>query len=130
MFGSTAKTFIWGHIAQPPAASRQAYSQVLATHFGRQVVETRGEAPRIVTVARLITEYVDHCRRTYTVDGQPGKFVYDVCQSLKPLGDHGANLINEFGPRKLKDIVDAWAARALTRATISKYLGIVKRCEI
>lgn len=119
------KDFYLGKWNSPEA--KQAYARVCAEWAaGRQNIERR---PRhAISVNELALAYVQHADEFYRRDGEPTGEIDNIRAAVKILREaYGTIPVNEFGPLKLRGVVDLMIERKLSRGYINSQMKRIRR---
>ena len=76
-------------------------------------------------VAGLVQAYLNHCRSHYRKSNEPRNIESGLSLLVKRYGNEQ---VEDFGPLKLKAVRDKMIESRLSRSTINKRVGMVKRC--
>ncbi len=111
--------------------SRKAYARILAESTqvsSVPAVKAHVSSACLLLVSEIVVKYLEYAEQYYAVDGKPGKEFKAIIDSLIPVNElYGDTYANEFGPLKLKSIIQHLIDRDLCRNEINKRLGKIKR---
>ncbi|MCE9519669.1 MAG: site-specific integrase [Verrucomicrobia bacterium] len=106
--------------------SRNEYDRLTAEWLaaGRTLVCHDG-----VTISELLVSYRQHCMEAYpTINGERSSEQQNIRYALRPLRKlYGATPARDFGPLKLKAVIDEMIRIGWCRKTINRNVGRVKR---
>jgi len=107
--------------------TKQAYHRTIATWLanGKQLPV----APAEITIIELVLRYWRYAEEYYRApNGEATSSRHNTARALKPLREqYGDLLAVEFGPNALRALRQTWIEAGLSRNTIRKYTGAVKR---
>lgn len=85
--------------------------------------------PKLPSIKELATAYLEHADNHYVrADGTPTQSIHKIRSTLNMLCDlHGDTPTTDFGPRKLKQVRNAWVTRGLARGTVNNYTDELRR---
>jgi integrase len=111
--------------------TRRAYREWIARWETVHAAKTGPDLPRVhtVTVGELVAAHAVFAEKQYRrVDGEKTDEIRAFRTSLAPLVKfHAHRSVEEILPRDVREIVDAWESAKLSRKTINKMLGRIKR---
>lgn len=94
--------------------------------WAKAIFETQQKVTEVHTIADLAAAYLGYAR-TYYVHDQ-GREIKAIHYATKPLVELLADLpVEEFGPRKLKDVREYMIESDLSRKVINARIGLIKR---
>ena len=107
--------------------SKAAYKRILAEWLAGGC--TFAVPQDQLTVVELLDAYLKHATAYYVrPDGTSTSTLARVEESLRPIRDtYGLTPAVEFGPKRLRAIVQHWIEKGLARSTINDYTAEVKR---
>lgn len=106
--------------------SRERYDRLIGEWLaaGRQ---TTTNGPKL-TVVELIAQYWVYAKTYYVKNGRPTSELYEIRCAMRPLKNlYGRTSAAEFGPKNLKTVRQALIDGGLSRSTVTKRTGIIKR---
>jgi integrase len=109
--------------------SRARYAELISNM--PKLDEAAKPVPRAgeILVGQVVLKYFEHAQRYYVRDGVPTGEHKTIRSCLRYLTRRFAELpVSEFGPRKLKQVMEDMIELKQSRRYINKAAGIVKRC--
>ena len=83
----------------------------------------------VVSVARLISQYVDWAGEHYVKHGRPTSEGHAIRAALRAVNDlYGDTPASEFTPTRLLSVQASWVSSGLSMSTANGYLNRVVRC--
>ncbi len=76
-------------------------------------------------ISELAALYLEHCRRYYPETSTMHPILLNATERL--VGLYGSTQAAKFGPRALRAVRATWLEDALSRNTVNKYVGCIKR---
>jgi len=110
-------------------ASLQRYAEELEQlGIHDPVYRTTEKATANYTVVELAANYVDYAEQYYSKDGEPTESAREVGRAVRLAAEcFGSTPVVDFGPLKLKRLVSKMVDAGLSRTTVNKRLGALKR---
>lgn len=107
------------------AAAYVAFCREWYAQHGRPA-PTAGE---VASVSAVIVRYTEYAEQTFRKHGKMTSEVYGVRAALKRVNEsYGGTPAADFGPSKLRTVMDALVRSGLSRKTINDYRDKVVRC--
>jgi len=110
--------------------SRRKYDRLIQEWLasGRTITSQSPVEEGQFSVAELILAYLDHARVFYRRDGEATSHFHNVEDALSYLKDlYGLEPVACFSPLRLKAVQQQMIGKKLSRSTINKYVGCLKR---
>jgi len=107
--------------------SHEAYARFVANL--PKPVDVTIVAGASLLVGEAVLKYLAHCQGYYVRDGVPTGEATTIKSALRPLVKRFATLpVDEFGPRRLKEVREDMIELGWTRYTINRSIGRIKQC--
>ena len=98
--------------------------------YERAIAEYFAALPRddASTVVELCAKYLDHAAEYYVKDGVPTGELGNIKQTIRKTRRlYGELDVDQFKPRHLKALMEAWIQDGLCRGSVNRYARLVKR---
>jgi hypothetical protein len=105
---------------------RSSQAEVEYARICRVLAENAGRYPTAdLSVAEVLLRYYRHAKEYYGENSSGLAHVKRTIRTVKEM--FGTIPVGEFGPKSLKLVVDRWVIEGITRRSVNKMLGTVKR---